>query len=69
MEEFKNNYNYLICDKGKFKYPINDKIMLTYHELLQIDDKRKIEPIPHPHVPAQYLDVLLEIETWLRNYA
>jgi len=34
-----------------------------------VDDKNKIKPTPHPYIPGQYLNSLLEIETWLKNYA
>jgi len=40
-----------------------------YSELLQVEDKRRIEPKEHPTIPSHILGDLLEIENWLSSFS
>lgn len=49
---FKEKYGYFVIDDDKFRYPVEDKLLLAYGELLQVDDRRKKDPVYHPVIPS-----------------
>ena len=42
FKTFKERYNYYVVGDDKFRYPVEDRLLLIYGNLLQVDDRRKI---------------------------